>query len=87
MPSLVFYRGYEGILVTQSLPSSQHTAFLLPTLSKALELLDLMVLSQQSTLGPPQDPEHPHLPLPEQGRGPALCRISPLLTQMFSPRD
>lgn len=82
MPSLVFCRGYEGILCSQALLCSQHTPFLLPTLSKAL---DPMLLSQQSTLGPHQDPEHPHLPpLPEQGRESALFRIRPCLPKCLS---
>lgn len=87
MPSLVFYRGYEMILrYSQSLLCFQYTAFLLPSFSKALQLLNPLVPTQQSMQrAPPRPAAYPEVSSPRTGQDIGPLPNQALLAQAFSP--
>lgn len=76
----------EGFFVTQSLLCSQHTTFLLPTLSKALPYIDqLWSCPSRAPWDLTKTQSIPICPSPWAGQGTSPLQNQALLTQVFSP--
>lgn len=86
MSSLVFYRGCEIVLRYSQLPFCfLYTAFLLPSFSKALQLLNALVPTQSMQRAPPRPEVSPEVSSPQAGQDIIPSQNHALLAQASSP--